>query len=167
MEVKTREEILRELIERAGEYPTGWKAATRRDPESFGEEYYIFHPKAGVYEVKEYPVNPFRSSGVGAHLTPSVPSGLPRLLKEQPGTFGILEVDLAKFLRALQETPDQSITHLDLSEDVGIRIPMRGPSHRASSTIRSIDASLAKKCRVVDEEFRKLLDRHGVTRAYS
>ncbi len=167
MEVKTREEILRELIARAGEYTSGWRAATRQDPRSLGEEHYIFHPKAGLYEVKEYQVNPFHSSGVGAHVAPSVPSSLPRLLEKQRGVFGILEIDLPKLLRTLKRSPAESIMHLEPSEDVGIRIPVRGPSHGASSTIRSIDPSLDRKCRVVDEEFRKLLDREGVTRAYA
>lgn len=167
MDVKTREEILRELVTRAEEHPTGWKAATRRDHRHFGEEHYIFHPKAGVYEVKEYQVNPFHSSGVGAQLASSVPSGLPRLLEKQRGIFGILEIDLQKFLKALRETPEESLTHLEMGEDIGIRMPLRGPSHGATAAIRSADSSLNRKRRVVDEEFRKLLEREGITRAYA
>lgn len=166
MEVKTREEILRELIARAEEYPTGWKAATRRDHPHIGEEYYIFHPKAGVYEVKEYQVNPFHSSGVGAQLASSVPSGLPRLLEEQRGIFGILEIDLRKFLKALGEAPEKSLTQFELTEEIGIRMPLQAPSHGATSAIRSVDSSLNRKSRVVDEEFRKLLERGGIMRAY-
>lgn len=166
MEVKTRDEILRELIAIAEVYPIGWTAATRRDHPHFGEEYYIFHPKAGVYEVKEYQVNPFHISGVGAQLASSVPSGLSRLLEEQRGIFGILEIDLRKFLKALGEIPEQPLTHIELTSETGIRMPLQGPSHGASLAIRSVDSSLNRKCKVVDEEFRKLLERGGITRAY-
>jgi hypothetical protein len=167
VEVKTREEILRELIAKAEEHPGGWKAATRRDEQSFGQEYLIFHPKAGIYEVKEYQVNPFEVSGVGAQLAPSVPAGLPRLLQEQTGVFGILEVSLPRLLEELGEAPEDSVTPLGLSGDLGVRVPMTGPTHRAPSSLESLDSSLNARRRVVDAEFRKLLDRGGITRAYA
>lgn len=165
MEVKTREELLRELIARAEENPYGWKAAVRQDPRLFAKEYYIFHPKVGVYELKEYQVNPFETSGVGAQLAPSVPRDLPRLLEQQAGIFAIVEISLAKLREALEETPE-GVSLPEAGLHAGIRIPMQGPVHGAPSSLRFLDSSLEKERHFVDAEFRKLIDRRGLTRAY-
>ncbi len=166
MEVKTREELLRELIVRAEENPYGWKAVVRQDPRLFAREYYIFHPRAGVYHLKEYQVNPFETSGVGAQLAPSVPKDLPRLLERKTGVFGIVEISLAKLREVLEESSEgTSLPEAGL--DVGIRIPMRGPAHCAPSSLGFLDSSLEKKRHIVDAEFRKLIDRSGLIRAYA
>lgn len=166
MEVKTRDELLRELVAQAEGNPYGWKAAVRRDPRLFATEYYIFHPKVGLYELKEYQVNPFETSGVGAQLAPFVPRDLPRLLERQAGTFAIVEINLAKLREALEATSEG----LPLPETglyAGIRIPLRGPAHGAPSRLRFLDSSLEEKRHSVDAEFRKLTDRRGLTRAYA
>ncbi len=166
MEVRTREDVLRELIARARESPHGWKAAVRRDPRLFADEYYIFHPKAGLYEVKEYQVNPFEASGVGAHLGPEVPDDLQRLLEGQTGVFGILEVDVPRLLEVLEEI-SEGISLPEAGVDPGIHVPLRGPAHGMPPSLRFPDTDFDRKRRAVDAEFRKLLDRRGLTRAYA
>ncbi|HEY7588141.1 MAG TPA: hypothetical protein VIB49_05280 [Thermoplasmata archaeon] len=166
MEVRTRDEFLRELIARAEENPHGWRAAVRRDPRLFAKEYYIFHPKAGVYELKEYQVNPFEAAGVGAHLAPSVPGDLPGVLEREAGAFAIMEITLARLQEALEETSrGPSLPEAGLR--ASIRIPMRGSIHGAPSSLRFLDSTLEKKRHDVDAEFRKLIDRRGLTRAYA
>ncbi len=166
MDLKTREEILRELVARAEEHPYGWKAAVRQDPRLFANEYYIFHPKAGVYELKEYQVNPFETAGIGAALGPSVPRDLPRRLEGQAGTFALVQLSLARLRKILEETSGgMPLTQESL--DTAIRIPMRGPAHGVSAPFRFLDSSLERKRRVVDEEFRKLVERRGLTMAYA
>lgn len=167
MEVKTRDELLRDLVARSERYPTGWRAATRRDSEFLADEHYIFHPKAGVYEVKEYQVNPFKSSGVGARIASSVPSDFPSVLEEQRGTFGIVEIDMRRLLEELREAPEKALKPTELSQDVAIRVPLQGPSHGVASSLKSLDATLSRSRRVVDQEFRKLVDREGTFRAYA
>jgi len=166
VEVKTREELLRELVAQADEHPYGWKAAVRQDPRLFAREYYIFHPRAGVYELKEYQVNPFETSGVGAQLGPSVPKGLPRLLDKQAGVFAIVEISLAKLRETLEEASEGSMLP-KAGLQAGIRVPMHGPAHDAPSSLRFLDSTLERKRHVVDAEFRKLIDRRGLTRAYA
>ncbi len=166
MDVKTREEILCELIARAEEHPYGWKAAVRQDPRLFARDYYIFHPRVGVYELKEYQVNPFEAAGVGAHLASSVPKDLPRSLKQQAGIFAIVEVSLARLRKVLEETSG-GITLPEVDVRAGIRIPMQGPVHSASTSLKFLDSSLERKRHVVDEEFRRLVDRRGLTMAYA
>ncbi len=166
MEVKTREQLLRELVAEADEHPYGWKAAVRQDPRLFAREYYIFHPRAGVYELKEYQVNPFETSGVGAQLGPSVSKDLPRLLERQAGVFAIVEITPAKLRDVLEETSEgTSLAEAGLQG--GIRIPMHGPAHNAPSSLRFLDSALEKKRQLVDAEFRKLIDRRGLLRAYA
>jgi len=166
VDVKTREELLRDLIARAEEHPNGWKAAVRQDPRLFAREYYIFHPRVGVYELKEYQVNPFEAAGVGAHLASSVPKDLPGSLKQQAGIFAIVEVSLARLRKVLEETSEGlSLPEAELR--AGIRIPMQGPVHGASASLRFLDSSLERKRHVVDEEFRRLVDRRGLTIAYA
>ena len=138
----------------------------RRDPRLFAREYYLFHPKAGVYELKEYQASPFETSGVGAHLAASVPAELSRLFERQAGVFGIVEVQLAKLRGALDEIAKGAPLD-ETGFRIGVRIPMQGPAQGAPSSLRFLDSSLEKKRRLVDAEFRKLIDRRGLTRAYA
>ncbi len=166
MDLKTREEILRELVARAAEHPHGWKAAVRRDPQFFADEYFIFHPRVGVYELKEFQVSPFETSGVGAQLSPSTPRDLSRRLKTREGLFAIVEMSLARLRKVLEETSEGTPLSQE-SLDAAIRIPVRGPAQGIPSSLRFLDSSLEKKRRVVDEEFRRLVERRGLTMAYA
>lgn len=166
MQVKSRQEILRELVAKSKEYPEGWKALVRKDSRLFAQEYYISHPHAGIYTLKEYQVNPFVTSGIGAHISPYVPQQWDEVHREQAGAFGILEIDIAKLLEKVTKDDRAVIGRPLLDDDMGIRVTMHGPAHETHSSLSALGPSFASARRVVDQEFRKLMDRDGLTKSY-
>ena len=72
MKIKSRNEILNDIIRDAEKTPRGWKAVFGKDNERLSRYYYIFHPNIGIYLLKEYQKNPFEVTGVGEKIARQV-----------------------------------------------------------------------------------------------
>jgi len=167
MEVKSREDILRELIKAAEEFPEGWRAGFRRDKSLHADEYYIYNPEVGLYEIKEYHVNPFEKRGIGTKIPERSEKFISRILDERFGDFAVIQLDINQILERLEESRGKEPITIKFGRDIGIDIPIEGPAHIAPYSLKKIDAGLANDQRIIDREFRKLLDRDGITRAYA
>ena len=54
MKIKTRNEILNDVIRDGKKHPKDWKAVFGKDNKSLSKDYYIFNPNIGIYLLKEY-----------------------------------------------------------------------------------------------------------------
>jgi len=168
MEIKSREKILQEIIELSKSHPEGWSVGTRRDRILHATEHYILHPSIGIYELKEYQVNPFKARGVGGILTKDVDSDIAAIVDKEIGRFAIIELNARKILRGLEKNIPLSDLLLGKSDwEVAVNIPVEGPAFLAQKPLASTKREFSEKQRIIDLEFRKLLDRDGITKAYA
>lgn len=81
MRVRDWEDILQEVAD-TGE-PEGWRAAVGDRRQGIGEDIYLGHPAAGLFQLKTYPKNPFEVRGVGAKVARRVDGHLDDVLPEE------------------------------------------------------------------------------------
>ena len=68
VKIKSRINLLNEIIKDAEKYPKGWKAVIGKDEKRFSNDYYIFNPNIGIYLIKEYQKNPYEVKGLGGKI---------------------------------------------------------------------------------------------------
>ena len=81
MRVRDWQDVVRDVVD-SGVDPEGWRAVAGDRSHGVGEDLYIGHPSAGVYQIKTYAKNPFQVRGVGSQvarrLDDEIGSYLPR-----------------------------------------------------------------------------------------
>ena len=103
MTIKNRQEILSDIIKDSKNHTTNWKAIFGRDTHLLSKDYYLFHPKVGVYFIKEYQQSPFIQKGVGGKIIRHVDEDLEKTIKTFSGDFGIIQGDIRKIASHLQQ----------------------------------------------------------------
>ena len=63
MKIKSRINLLNDVIKDSEKHPKGWKAVIGRDDKLFSNDYYIYNPNIGIYLLKEYKKNPYETKG--------------------------------------------------------------------------------------------------------
>ena len=51
LQIKSRKDVLSDVIKDASDHPTNWKAVFGRDVQRMSTDYYLFHPDVGLYLV--------------------------------------------------------------------------------------------------------------------
>ncbi|MEA2054686.1 MAG: hypothetical protein U9O96_06205 [Candidatus Thermoplasmatota archaeon] len=151
--MRSREEVLKEIIQNGKKDPKGWKGTYRYDASVNAMEYIILHPKFGVYEIKEWQKNPYEVIGVGDKIARKVDEGL---LNEHIGNFGIVRYNYKKLSRVVEEgIPLESlIEEMETGKNDWLKLELKGEMH---SMPRSIDSKL-KNRKKIDEKFLKILN---------
>jgi len=135
VEIKSRREILDDVVRDAKKHPKGWKAVFGKDKERLSQDYYIFNPNTGIYLLKEYQKNPFNVRGIGGKIARHVDEDIEATISKYAGDFGIIQGDIKKISKNIlkgihpQDIFDSAIK--GENEDMGISMPMRG--HVSSS----------------------------------
>ncbi len=135
--MRTREEILREIISKGKENPEGWKATSRYDTKLHATEYNILHPEVGIYQIKEWQKNPFQVKGVGAKIARRVDD---TLINEPLGKFGILQYNPRKVFEDSEDLPLKKILQDIASggKKTGMEMMLTGEMHPAAKDIIKI-----------------------------
>ena len=136
--MRTREEILREIIHKGKEIHKGWKATSRYDTKLHAIEYNILHPDVGIYQIKEWQKNPFQVKGVGAKIARRVDD---ILINEPLGKFGILQYNPRKVYEdATEDMPLKKILQDIASggKKTGMEMMLTGEMHPAAKDIIKI-----------------------------
>jgi hypothetical protein len=84
MRVRDWKDILADVTERDAD-PHGWRAVAGRRRDGLGEDLYIGHPVAGLYQLKTYAKNPFEVRGVGTRVARRVDGDIEPLLPNRDG----------------------------------------------------------------------------------
>ncbi len=161
--IKSREEILKEIIKKGREKPKGWKATYRMDPRFNSLEYCLMNPEVGIYQIKEWQKNPFQVKGVGSMLSRKVDEDL---LDEEIGNFGIVKYEPRRLLQSIE----RGIPLKDILKEAfagkrgeGIDLTLKGEMHRS----KKINEEFGEKQKEIDEEFEKLLNRERAFEGYA
>ena len=89
MRVRDWQDILEDVVE-AGADPKGWRAVSGNRRGGLGEDMYLGHPRAGVFQLKTYAKNPFEVKGVGSQVARRIDDELDPLFPDQEaGRFGV------------------------------------------------------------------------------
>lgn len=90
MRVRDWQDILEDVTE-SDRDPQGWRAVAGSRAGGLGEDLYLGHPTAGVYQLKTYAKNPRDLRGVGARVARKVDGDIDPLLPQpdHPGRFAV------------------------------------------------------------------------------
>lgn len=166
--IKTRRDILSDVINEATNFPTDWKAVFGRDQKRLSTDYYLFHPNVGLYLLKEYEKNPLERVGVGSKITRYVDDDISNTISTYKDNFGIIQGDFPKILRSIQRgiKPNEIVDAAFKGKDLGISIPLKGSATTQTETYRSLRSFKEKSQKKIDERFEKLANENGIYNSY-
>ena len=168
MKIKSRTEILDDIINESEKHPKGWKAAFGRDDFLLSDDFYIFNPNSGLYLLKEYRKNPYEIKGIGSKIARNIDDDIEVKIKNQSGNFGIIQGNIQKILKNLENgiKPSKIFEEGIKGNDLGIRIPLKGKAFSSKESFNYIRNSYSDKQKSIDQKFEKLLDKDGVYDSY-
>lgn len=166
--IKTRREILSDVIHEANEFPTDWKAVFGRDIKRLSTDYYLFHPDVGLYLLKEYEKNPLERLGVGSKIARYVDDDIRKTISTLEDNFGIIQGDFSKIFRSIQQGihPTEIVHAAFRGKDLGLSIPLRGGVTSQTDTYLSLRSFKEKSQKKIDEQFEKLASENKVYNSY-
>ena len=140
MRVRDWQDILTDVVESDAD-PSGWRAVGGDRSGGLGEDLFVGHPDAGVFQLKTYAKNPFQVEGVGAQVARRIDDDIDPLFpgtEGTPGLFGVQEPvadedeaeSVAKDVGSVVEAhADAPTTPQDLFDDVmdAMDSPAYGP----------------------------------------
>jgi hypothetical protein len=182
MRVRDWDDIVEDVVEQNVD-PQGWRAVAGDRAGGVGEDLYVGHPAAGVYQLKTYAKNPFDVRGVGARVA--------RHLDDEIGSYLPAESDTGRF--AVQSPPDgedeaeDRASHLeevikahadapttpgDLFDDVmeALDSPAFGPmeydQYDRPNELDELSSTFEEAEELLDAELEDLVDDDGVGRGF-
>ncbi len=182
MEIRDWQDILSEVIEHDRD-PEGWRAVAGQRRRGVGEDLYLGHPSAGVFQLKTYAKNPYELHGVGTQVARKVDAGLNDLLpkKDDAGRFAVQrppesEDEAKSMATRVEETlkvhADAPTTADDFFTDMmeAVDSPAFGPmEYEMSDRPEQLD-ELSETFEAADDllskELDELIDRDGVSRGF-
>lgn len=90
MRVRDWQDILEDVVESNAD-PSGWRAVAGDRRGGVGEDLFLGHPSAGVYQLKTFAKNPFEVQGVGSQVARKIDDELDPLFPgaDTAGRFGV------------------------------------------------------------------------------
>jgi len=90
MRVRDWQDLLADVVEEDVD-PQGWRAVAGDRRGGVGEDMFLGHPDAGLYQLKTFAKNPFEVRGVGSHVARKVDGDLAPLLPSEDvgGRFAV------------------------------------------------------------------------------
>jgi hypothetical protein len=169
MKIKSRNEVLNDIIRDSKKYSKGWKATFGKDKNLFSNDYYLFHPDTGIYLIKEHLKNPFERKGMGAKIARKIDDDIGERLNKNTGDFGIIQGNINKIIQNLQRgiTPEKIFDEALKGRDLGISIPVKGVASSSADTFTFIQNSLLEKQKKLDFKFEKMMNQDGIYNLYS
>lgn len=170
MKIKSRNEILNDIIKDAEKYPKDWKAIFGKDKERLSRDYYIFNPSIGIYLLKEYQKNPFEVKGIGEKIARDVDEDIENEITKHAGDFGIIQGDIRRILKNLEKgVRPQKIFDAAIKgkgKNLGISMPVRGHASTSKDSFVNLHDILSTKQKKLDLKFEKMATEDGLYTSY-
>ena len=170
MKIKSRNEVLNDIIRDAKKYPKDWKAVYGKDSTKLSRDYYIINPNIGVYLIKEYEKNPLLTKGIGGKITRKIDEDIIEKMTSYKNEFGILQGDIVRITQNLKKgiTPRKIFDEAfkDKGKNLGLTLPMKGKSTASSQSFSELHDILSTKQTKLDEKFGKLAYDDGLYSGY-
>jgi len=168
VKIKSRNDILSDIIRDAKKHPKGWNAAFGQDSDLFSHDCYIFHPRIGIYLLKEYNKNPFEVKGIGSKLARHIDEDIKEQITRKSGDFGIIQGDIKKILTNINRgiPPQQILTSAMKGGDLGITIPVQGHVSTSKDTFHSLKNTFSSQQKKLGTCFEKMVSDDGIYKSY-
>jgi hypothetical protein len=168
VKIKPRNDILSDIIRDAKKHPKGWNAAFGQDSDLFSHDCYIFHPRIGIYLLKEYNKNPFEVKGIGLKLARHIDEDIEEQITRKSGDFGIIQGDIKKILTNINRgiPPQQILTSAMKGGDLGITIPVQGHVSTSKDTFHSLKNTFSSQQKKLGTCFEKMVSDDGIYKSY-
>jgi len=173
MRVRDWQDILEDVMDSSAD-PGGWRAIGGDRAGGIGEDMYLGHPSAGVYQLKTYAKNPMTVQGVGTKVARKVDDDIDPLFPEQgTGVFGVQQSpedeeearEKARDLEAVVGThADAPTTPRALIEDMldAMDSPAYGPMefghHDRPERMAELSETFEEAESLLDAEFEDVID---------
>lgn len=169
MKIKTRTEILKDIIKQGKKFPKNWGVLFGKDPNLHSNDYYIFNPGVGIYLLKEYQKNPYELKGVGGKIARHIDEGIEAEISKKDGEFGIIQSDFQKILKNLERgiQPEKIFKAAMKGKNLGIKMPVRGKASSSEKIFNDLKSELASKQKKIDEKFERIASEDDLYKSYS
>lgn len=180
MKVRDWQDILEDVTESSAD-PGGWRAVSGDRAAGLGEDLFLGHPEAGVFQLKTYAKNPFEVRGVGSQLARRIDDDLDPLFPDtDTGRFGVqqpvpedeAEAVATELQEVLQAHEDAPTTPGDLFEDVMRTVdspaygPMEHDQYGRPDSLDELSDTFAEAQELLDAELDDLIDADGTDRGF-
>ncbi len=169
MKIKSRNEILNDVIKEGKKHPRDWKAVFGKDNKSLSNDYYIFNPNIGIFLLKEYKKNPYEIKGIGGKIGRQVDEDIEVKISKYANDFGIIQGDYKKILKNLEKGIEpQKIFNAALKgkKDLGLRMPIKGEASSSKEVFDEIHNVFSTKQKKIDLKFEKIATDDGLYKSY-
>jgi hypothetical protein len=182
MRVRDWQDIMDEVVESNAD-PEGWRAVGGDRASGIGEDLFIGHPSAGVFQLKTYARNPYDVDGVGTRVARKIDDELDPLFPNQndaQGHFGVQQPpededeaeEAVKNLKTVVEThADAPTTPQALFDDImdAMDSPAYGPmdfeNHDRPEKLDELTGTFEEAEELLDAELDDTID-ENVTRGF-
>ena len=182
MRVRDWQDIMEEVVD-SGADPDGWRAVAGDRRGGLGEDMFVGHPDAGVFQLKTYARNPFDVKGVGSEVARRIDDDLDPLFptKDGAGRFGVQsgpedESDAEETATRLEEVikthADAPTTGDALFEDVmdALDSPAFGPMEYEfddrPDSLDELNDTFEEAEELLSKELDDLVEEDGVGRGF-
>lgn len=142
----------------------------------FGNDWFLGHPKVGLYQFKSYKKNPYTTKGVGTKLTKNVDNDIKENFEKDSDTiFGVLPDKIKKSrkrrtekLLKKQEFNDPSTLFKKILDGLGINIrgKLTHSSKNEPEPVKNLKGTFDEEQKQLTEEFKKILNNDDVYNPY-
>ncbi|MFC6733193.1 MULTISPECIES: hypothetical protein [unclassified Haladaptatus] len=181
MRVRDWQDILADVVE-SGADAGDWRAVAGNRSRGLGEDLYIGHPKAGVFQLKTYAKNPFEVKGVGTRVARRIDDDIEPFFPNEKvgGRFGIQSpIDESKAERAGKKLTEILNAHAaapttpnDFFEDVmgALESPAFGPLEfdrtERSAKLGDLASTFEEAEKLLSAELDDLIEEDEVGRGF-
>lgn len=181
MRIRDWQDILTEVTESTAS-PENWRAVAGDRRKGVGEDLYLGHPDAGVFQLKTYAKNPFEVKGVGGKVARRIDEDLePLFPTESTGRFGVQSPieDETQAEQTATELEEVIKTHADapttpdaLFEDVmgALDSPAYGPmeydQYDRPEPLDELNTTFEEAEQLLEQDFEDIVTDDGVDRGF-
>ncbi len=168
MKIKNREDVLNDIIHYGKKHPTGWMASFGKNNHYLSDDYYLHHPKIGLFYLKEYQKNPFQHIGVGGKVARKIDEDVTEELRKQSHRFGIIQGDIKKMTENIKNgvTPDEIIQSMFHGENKGMSMPIKGEATKSVESMQKVKEHGKQQQKKIDQRFHQLAKNQGYYTGY-
>ena len=169
MKIKTRNEILNDIIVDGKKHPIGWQAIFGRDNQRLTRDYYLMNPEIGIYYMKEYDKNPFIVKGIGSKIARKIDDEIENEIVKNKTNFGIIQGDFQKIIKNIQRgiKPDKIFNEaIKGKKDLGITIPVRGKASSSEEKFKNLNKVLSNNRKKINSKIEEIATEDGLYKPY-
>lgn len=181
MRVRDWQEIVSDVIEKEVD-PDGWRGVSGSRSRGVGEDLFLGHPRAGIYQLKTYAKNPYKVRGVGAQVARKLDDEIGEYLPEDSTSrFAVQqaptdESDAKSKAKRLEETvkahasaptsPDDLFTDMMEAIDSPAYGPMEFELSDRPEGLRSLSSTFEEAEEMLETEFEELIEKDDINRGF-